>query len=241
MSIEQSFVMLKPDALKRSLTGNVFTRLSETKLDIVALKVVKVDERLARTHYHNLELLVQQGEMQEEIYEGIIQYIMGALHDEARVHKVDGWEHIRRKVVPIVYMGKNAVSLLRDISGHTHPEKGDPTSIRGQYGRVTSDRVWENIIHSSANVREARKEVKLWFKPDELREKLDIPEFQVSYSDSYYFMIGEETERLMRVTEGRFQNGVFYFAQDNDVYLLNSGLLYKLTLDGLSNRKRKRI
>jgi nucleoside-diphosphate kinase len=241
MAIEQSFVMLKPDALKKSLTGNILTRFSETKLDIVATKIVEVNERMARTHYNNLDELVQQDRMSREVYEGIIKYIMGELHDEGRVNKADGWEHIRRKVMPLVYMGQDAVLLLREISGLTNPEKANPTSIRGQYGRITSDGVWENVVHSSANAREAKREIKLWFKPEEIRQKIDSPEFNISYPNAYYFITSEENERLIGFRECRFENGVSYFYSKGDVYFLNSGLLYKVPTEDLSIEERAQM
>jgi nucleoside-diphosphate kinase len=56
--------------------------------------------------------------------------------------------------------------------GETDPEKANPVSIRGAYGRITTSGVFENVVHASANSEDAEKEIKLWFQPDEIVEDL---------------------------------------------------------------------
>jgi nucleoside-diphosphate kinase len=68
--MEQStLVLIKPDGLKKSLTGNVLTRLSETKLDIVAARIVKVSRKLAEQHYIMLK--------DKPFFEDLLKYILG--------------------------------------------------------------------------------------------------------------------------------------------------------------------
>jgi len=144
--MNQTLVLIKPDGLKKSLTGNVLTRLSETKLDIVAAKIVKVSRKLAEKHY---------GHMHEKaFYNELIKYIMGDYH--------------KKKVMALVYWGPKAIEKVREICGSTNPEEADVVSIRGQYGRITTKGVYENVIHASTDVEEAEREIKLWFEPDEL-------------------------------------------------------------------------
>jgi nucleoside-diphosphate kinase len=143
---EQTLVLIKPDGLKKSLTGNILTRLSETKLDIVAAKIVKVSRELAEKHYHHMK--------DKPFYEELIKYIMGDFH--------------KRKVMAMVYWGEGAIAKVREISGATNPEEADPVSIRGAYGRITTKGVYENVIHASKNKEEAEREIKLWFEPDEV-------------------------------------------------------------------------
>ncbi|NOX96692.1 MAG: nucleoside-diphosphate kinase [Nitrospirae bacterium] len=145
--MQQTLVLIKPDGLKKSLTGNILTRLSETKLEIAAAKMVRVSKELAESHY---------GHMKDKPFFGeLIGYIMGELHD-------------RRKVLALVYYGENAIKKVRELSGATNPEEADPVSIRGAYGRVTTKGVYENVLHTSTNEEEAEREIKLWFKPDEI-------------------------------------------------------------------------
>ena len=144
--VEQTLVLIKPDGLKKSLTGNVLTRLSETKLDIVAAKIVQVSREMAVAHYCYMK--------DKPFFEELIKYIMGEYH--------------KRKVMAMVYYGENAIAKVRQICGSTNPEEADPVSIRGAYGRITTKGVYENVIHASTNKEEAEREIKLWFEPHEI-------------------------------------------------------------------------
>jgi nucleoside-diphosphate kinase len=148
---EQTLVLIKPDGLVKSLTGNILTRLSESKLEIVAAKIVRVNRKLAAEHYKHLK--------NKPFFEDLIRYIRGEVHR-------------RRKVMAMVYWGQGAIAKVRKIAGATNPEEADPVSIRGQYGRITTKGVYENVIHASANLGEAEREIKLWFQPDEIIVKL---------------------------------------------------------------------
>jgi nucleoside-diphosphate kinase len=143
---QQTLVLIKPDGLKKSLTGNVLTRLSETKLDIVAAKIVKVSRELAEQHYVMLK--------DKPFFPELVKYLMGEYH--------------KKKVMALVYWGDDAIKKVRQICGATNPEEADPVSIRGAYGRITTKGVYENIIHASANEPEAEREIKLWFQPDDI-------------------------------------------------------------------------
>ncbi len=142
----QTLVLIKPDGLKKSLTGNILTRLSETKLEIVAARIVKVSKKLAEEHYKHLS--------DKPFFQDLIKYIMGDYH--------------KKKVMALVYWGEEALKKVRDICGATNPEEADMISIRGQYGRITTKGVYENVIHASSNAEEAEREIKLWFQPDEV-------------------------------------------------------------------------
>jgi nucleoside-diphosphate kinase len=160
--IQQNLILIKPDGLVKSLTGNILTALSETKLKIVASKVVKVSRQLAENHYHKLkgELIVRHGkEKGSDIYENTIKYIMGEFHTD--------------RVLALVYHGEDAIKKVREIVGETNPEKASPVSIRGKYGRINSQTgVFETVVHSSDNEKTAGREIKLWFSPEELTEKI---------------------------------------------------------------------
>jgi len=140
-------ILIKPDGLKKSLTGNILTRLSETKLEIVAAKMVRVSKELAGEHYKHLK--------DKPFFGEIIKYLQGDLHD-------------RKKVMALVYWGKDAITKCRDLAGATNPEEAESTSIRGSYGRITTNGVYENVVHVSSNVFEAEREIKLWFLPADI-------------------------------------------------------------------------
>ncbi len=145
--LQQTLVLIKPDGLKKSLTGNILTRLSETKLEIVAVRIARVSRELAGKHYYHMK--------DKPFYEDLIKYIQGEFHN-------------RRKVLAMVYWGEDAITKVRELAGITNPEEADSTTIRGAYGRITTKGVYENVIHTSKDVKEAEREIKLWFQPDEI-------------------------------------------------------------------------
>ena len=145
--VQQTLVLIKPDGLIRSLTGNILTRLSETKLEIVAGKVCRATKEVAEAHYAHLK--------GQPFFNELIQYLQGELHE-------------RRKVMALIYWGENAITKVRDLAGETNPEKASPTSIRGSFGRIRTTGLFENVIHASSEPAEAEREIKLWFQPDEI-------------------------------------------------------------------------
>ncbi len=151
MEQEATLVIVKPDGLKKSLTGNILTRLSEAKLKIIGAKVVKVDNDLANTHYQYLK--------EQPFFQELIKYISGKLHGENRV-------------MALVYWGDGAIGKVRRIAGATNPEEADPISIRGAYGRILTNGLYENVIHASSDPAEAEREIKLWFNPEEIVQEL---------------------------------------------------------------------
>jgi len=147
----KTLVIIKPDGLKKSLTGNILTRLSETKLRIIGAKVVHVSRQLAEEHYGHLR--------SRAFFDDVVKYLMGELHGE---------EYSR--VMALVYKGDDAIGKVRKLAGSTNPEEADATSIRGQYGRLTTKGLFENVLHCSDSEETAEKEIKLWFEPDEIVE-----------------------------------------------------------------------
>ncbi len=95
MAIQQTLILIKPDGLIKSLTGNVISRLSEAKLTIMGAKVVRVSRELAEKHYEHLKGKPFFGEL--------IDYIIGDVH---KTHRV----------LALVYQGNNAIEKLRRIS-----------------------------------------------------------------------------------------------------------------------------
>jgi len=144
---QAALILIKPDGLKKSLTGNILTRLSETKLEIVAAKMVRVSQELAEEHYRHLK--------DKPFFPEIVKYIRGELHG-------------RRKVMALIYWGEDAIKKCRELAGSTNPEEAESTSIRGSYGRITTSGVYENVIHVSSDPTDAEREIKLWFDPEEI-------------------------------------------------------------------------
>ena len=147
MTREATLVLIKPDGLAKSLTGNVLTRLSEAKLEIAGAKCLQVTRELAEEHYKSLK--------DKPFFAELIAYLLGKYHN-------------RKKVMALVYVGEGAIQKVRALSGATNPEEADPTTIRGQYGRITTKGIYENVMHASGSEKEAEREIKLWFQPEEI-------------------------------------------------------------------------
>ncbi len=146
---ERVLILIKPDGLIKSLTGNIISKLSETNLRIVGAKIVNVSRELAEKHYWHLK------EKNPKIFQETVKYIMGEFHTP--------------RVFAMVYKGEKAVQKIRQIVGKTNPEEAHPTTIRGKYGRINSKTgVFENVIHASDSIENAEKEISLWFKEEEI-------------------------------------------------------------------------
>lgn len=147
--IENTLVIVKPDGLKKSLTGNILTKLAEARFMIIGAKVLHVSPELAEKHYIHLK--------DKPFFKDLIDYIQG---------KPYGPDFER--VMALVYKGPNAIKRIREIAGATNPEEADSVSIRGSFGRITTKGVFENVIHASSDPKDAEREIKLWFKPEEI-------------------------------------------------------------------------
>jgi len=185
--LEQTLVLLKPDALKNSLTGYLLSQLSEfhTGLHFSGTKIVQVSRMLAEQHYAE--------HVGKVFFSSLLDYIMGCIH-----YPDEPW---KRRVVAIVYQGENAVKKIREIAGPTNPHvarKEKPGCIRAlgtivpiqdADGKAIGDRI-DNLIHASATPEEAEREIKLWFKPDDIPPLMHI--YPTATSQDYYFIKGGE-------------------------------------------------
>lgn len=181
--LEQTLVLIKPDALKNSLTGYLLSTLSEfhTGLHYCGTKIVHVSKMLAEEHY---------AEHREKVFfPALLEYLMG------QIHYVD--QPWKRRVIAIVYQGKDAIKKLRDLAGPTNPldariqkpgcirALGTLVPLKDDAGNVIGQRM-DNLIHASDTSESAEREIKLWFKPN------DIPPLMQAYpteqsSEFYYF------------------------------------------------------
>lgn len=185
--VEQTLVLIKPDALKNSLTGYVLSHLSEfhTGLRFAGAKIVHVSRMLAEEHYAE-----HRGKV---FYPSLIEYIMGLIH-----YPDEPW---RRRVIALVYEGEGAVQKIRDICGPTNPhvarEKrpgcirslGTIVPLKDAAGNDIGERM-DNLIHASATVGEAEREIKLWFRPSDFPPFMRSFATEVNQEDHYYFKEG---------------------------------------------------
>ncbi|MDD5063828.1 MAG: nucleoside-diphosphate kinase [Phycisphaerae bacterium] len=185
--LEQTLVLIKPDALKNSITGFIFSQFSEfhTGARFAATKVVNVNRFLAEEHYAE-----HKGKV---FYEPLLEYITGASHYPEQ-------EKWKRRVIAIVFQGRGVLEKIRSIAGPTDPHEarekrpgciralGTMVPIRDADGNVIGSRM-DNLIHTSATFADAEREIKLWFLPH------DIPPLMRAYptevcSTYYYYKDG---------------------------------------------------
>jgi nucleoside-diphosphate kinase len=185
--LAQTLVLIKPDALKNSLTGYVLSQLSEfhTGLRFAGAKIVHVNRMLAEEHYAE-----HKG---KPFFPSLIEYIMG------RSHYAD--EPWKRRVVAFVYQGIDAIKKMRDIAGPTNPHVardkkpgciralGTVVTIKDENGTVIGDRM-DNLIHASANDKDAEHEIKLWFKPNDIPPPMRLYETEIT-ENHFYFKEGK--------------------------------------------------
>lgn len=180
---EQTLVLIKPDALKNSLTGYVLSYLSEyhTGLRFAATNIVHVTRMLATEHYAE--------HAGKTFFPPLLDYIMGI------IHYPDAPE--QRRVIAIVYRGIDAVKKVRNIAGPTNPHvarETNPGCIRAlgtsvqqinAAGAVVGERM-DNLIHASANQEDAEREIKLWFKPHDIPTPMHPYQTAICEEHFYY-------------------------------------------------------
>jgi nucleoside-diphosphate kinase len=137
---ERSLVLVKPDGVQRRLIGEVISRVERKGLKIVGLKMMVMDENLVNKHY--------QEHVNKPFFPKLKSYVMSG------------------PVVAMVVEGKNAVSVMRLLIGSTDPSQAAPGTIRGD---LALD-IGRNVVHASATVEDAEREVKLFFSEQELCE-----------------------------------------------------------------------
>lgn len=152
--MEQTLIILKPDAVMRSIVGEIITRFERAGFKIVAMKMLEPGYEHYFQHYEGIGTLkTRKG---EEIFESTLASMQ------------DG------PVVAIVLEGVEAIETVRKMVGDTQPKTALPGTIRGDYAHVTYGQASEagrgvaNIVHASADAKEAKKEIAHWFKADEI-------------------------------------------------------------------------
>jgi nucleoside-diphosphate kinase len=138
MTTERTLVLVKPDGVQRGLAGEIIGRLERTGLQIVGMKLMKISDELASTHYGEHE--------GKPFYAGLVGFITSS------------------PVVALALEGPSAISTTRKIMGVTNPADAAPGTVRGDLG-VDMGR---NLIHGSANADDAAREVALFFDDSEL-------------------------------------------------------------------------
>lgn len=136
--MERTFVMVKPDGVRRGLVGEILGRFERKGFRLVGLKLLQIPQELAEKHYAE--------HREKPFFPGLVAFITSG------------------PVVAMVLEGPNAVAEVRKMMGATHPKDALPGTIRGDFA-TTID---ENVIHGSASLEDAEREIALFFRPEEL-------------------------------------------------------------------------
>lgn len=138
MAVQRTFVMIKPDGVRRNLVGEIISRFEKRGMRIVGLKMVKMTRETAERLYEE-----HKG---KSFYEELVSYITSG------------------PVVAMVIEADEAVSVVRKMIGATDPKEAAPGTIRGDYALSKA----ENVIHASDSPEKAQREMAIFFSPNEL-------------------------------------------------------------------------
>lgn len=152
--MERTLIILKPDAVKRGLVGEIISRFEKAGLKIVGSKMLSPDYEQFFHHYENISKMVsRRGKDAFDVTLSMMQ---------------------EGPVIAFVLEGVSSVSLVRKMVGDTEPQKALPGTIRGDYAHMGFDYANKqgigvpNVIHASGNMEEAEQEISHWFSESEL-------------------------------------------------------------------------
>ena len=133
MGHESTFIMIKPDGVRRGLVGEVIGRLERKGLRLDAMRMLTIDEDLARRQYAE--------HVERAFFDELVEFITSG------------------PVVAMRWSGESAVSVARTLMGDTNPINATPGTIRGDYGLE----ITQNIVHGSDSLASAERELALFF------------------------------------------------------------------------------
>jgi nucleoside-diphosphate kinase len=137
--VERTLILVKPDAVQRGLTGEVLGRLEQRGLKLVALRLMHVDDALAKRHYGEHE--------GKPFFDGLVEYITSS------------------PLVAAVFEGPNAIAAARQTMGVTRPTEAAPGTIRGDLALE----VGRNLVHGSDGPESAEREIGIFFGDEALQ------------------------------------------------------------------------
>lgn len=138
MTVEKTFVMIKPDGVQREIAGEVISRFEKKGLKLVGMKMMKLSSEKAGKHYAE--------HVGKGFYDELISFITSG------------------PVIAMVWEGAAAIKIVRKVVGATSPDKAEPGTIRGDFVLCTTF----NIVHASDSPETAKREINLFFDESEI-------------------------------------------------------------------------
>lgn len=154
---ERTFVALKPDAVKRGLMGKIIERFENKGLKIIGLKMLQVTNEIAEKHYEE--------HIGKPFYPGLVKYITSG------------------PIVAMVVQGFDAVAAVRQLVGATNPLNADVGTIRADFAQVMQ----YNVIHASDSVDSGKREIGIYFKPEEIFDNWESQVEKIVYEQEREF------------------------------------------------------
>jgi len=148
MTIERTLVLLKPDAVRRTVMGQIITRFENAGLKIIGMKMMQMTQEFSKKHY--------SAHIDKPFYKPLEKFMTSS------------------PLVAVCIEGVDAVDNVRKLVGNLEPKTSAPGTIRGDFAHISktySDAKGtgiRNLVHASGSSAEAKTEVKLWFKEEEL-------------------------------------------------------------------------
>ncbi|MFH0912164.1 MAG: nucleoside-diphosphate kinase [Patescibacteria group bacterium] len=174
--MEKTFVMVKPDGIKRGLVGEVIATFERSGLKLAAIKMLQPERGLVEKHYPSADQWL--GGVGQHTVDGCAELGMDVIKEFGTADPIEIGKMVKvwlvdfitsGPVVAMIWEGPLAVSNVRRLCGNTLPNKAEAGSIRGKYGLDSAvlanaeKRPVFNLVHASGNVEEAKTEINLWF------------------------------------------------------------------------------
>ena len=195
---ERTLVIVKPDGIQRSLTGEIIKRYERTGLKLVGLKMLVPTAEMIEEHY-----LLDPDWKKNVGEKAIASYVKkGETPPSSDPLEVGGLVVERLKkymtsgpVIAMVWEGGHAVELVRKVTGGTEPRSASIGTIRGDFVldsyqmADSGDRAIRNLIHASGTMPEAQKEIPHWFKASEITD-YGVPHEAILYDADMNTILG---------------------------------------------------
>jgi len=136
--MERTLVLIKPDGVARALIGTIIHRFEQRGFEITALKLMRLSHEQAELHYHE--------HIGKPFFDHLIQFITSG------------------PLIAMIVQGDHAIKLVRAMIGATNPVDAQAGTIRGDFATVMA----HNVVHGSDSVASAEREIKIFFKQDEI-------------------------------------------------------------------------
>jgi len=175
-NIERTMIAIKPESIQRQIIGELISKFERRGLKMTACKLVAPDAGLIGQHYaDDEEWYVSSGTKTRENYEKRGEKNLLEPIEYGKRTREKLMESLRdRPILVMIWQGPHAVALGRKTAGSTNPLTADIGSIRGDYSHDSYEvsdgtgRAIQTLVHASGSVEEAEREIKIWFKPEEI-------------------------------------------------------------------------